>query len=85
MHTLDDFSDRLRNLFTTLNDILEDTGTNNVTESGLCTLNKSLANVGDSECCLVWGCDVVVDNRGQVEGNVVLSHADLFWHLCGWN
>jgi len=81
----DNLSDRLRNLLTALNNILEDTGTNNVTECGLCTLNKSLADIGDSEGCLVWGCNVVVDDRGQVEGDVVLSHTDLLGHLNNLN
>lgn len=34
-----------------------------------------------TECCLVWRNDVIVDDRGQMQSNIVLGHADLLWHL----
>ena len=40
-------------------------------------LDQRLANVGDAEGGLVRRRDVVVDDGGQVEGDVVLGHADL--------
>lgn len=50
-------------------------------EGGLGTLNKSLANIGNSESGLVWAGDVVVDHRGELKSDIVLGHADLLWHL----
>lgn len=48
-----------------------------MSECGLCALDKRLAHVRDTEGGFVWGGDVVVDNRCEVDGDVVLSHADL--------
>jgi len=54
-----------------------------MTECGLCTFNKSLTDIRDTESCLMWGGDVVVDDGGQMEGNVVFGHANLLGNLCG--
>ena len=51
-------------------------------KGGLRALDEGLTNVGDSEGGFVGGGDVVIDNRGEVEGYVVFSHADLLWDLC---
>jgi hypothetical protein len=75
----------LSDFLTAFDDVLEDASTDNVTKSGLCTLNKGLTDVGDTESSLVWRCDVVVDNGGQVEGDVVLGHANLLRYLCRLN
>ena len=53
-----------------------------MTECGLRTLDKGLADVGDTESSLVWRCNMVVNDGGQVESDVVLGHADLLGHLC---
>lgn len=50
-------------------------------ESGLGALNEGLADVGDAEGGLMGADDVVVDDRGEVEGDVVLGHADLLGDL----
>ena len=78
---LDDLTDGLGNLFPALDDVLKDAGTNDVTEGGLGTLDQSLANVGDSESSLVRRGNVVVDDRCEVERDIVLCHANLAWHL----
>ncbi len=77
----DNLSDGLSNLLTTLNHVLEDTSTHNVTEGGLGTFDQGLTDVGDTEGSLVRRCDVVVDDRGQVECDIVLGHADLTGNL----
>lgn len=51
-------------------------------EGGLRTLNEGLADVGDAKGGNVRGDDVVVDDRGQAQGDVVLGHADLLGDLC---
>lgn len=73
----DNFSNRLSNLLAAFNDVLQDTGTNDVAEGGLSALNEGLANVGNAKSGLVWADNVVVDDRGQVEIDIVLGHADL--------
>lgn len=75
----------LCNLLATFDDILENSGSYNVTKSGLCSLNQSLADIGDTKSGFVWGGDVIVDNGGKVEGDVVLGHADLLWYLNNLN
>jgi hypothetical protein len=82
---LNDFSNRLSNLLTALNNILEDSSTDNMTESGLSTLHKSLLDVVDTKSSLVRRDDVVVDDGGQAKSNVVLGHADLLWDFGGLN
>ena len=74
---LDNLTDRLSNLLTTLNHILQHTRTNNMAKSRLRTLHKRLADVGDGESGLVGRGDAVVDDGCQLEGDVVLGHADL--------
>ena len=77
----DDFADGLRDLFTALDDILENTGTDDMAKRSLRALNERLADVGDPECGFVRGRDVVVDDGGEVDADVVLCHANLLWHL----
>lgn len=77
------FTNGLRDLFAALNDILEHARTDDVAESGLCSLDEGDAQVGDSESGFVWAGDVVVDDGGEGEVDIVLGHADLLWHLCG--
>ena len=50
-------------------------------EGGLCALDEGLADVADAEGGLVRRGDVVVDDRCEVQGDVVLGHADLLRHL----
>ena len=78
----DYFTNGLCDLFTALDDILENAGTNDVAQSGLGTLNEGLTNVADAEGGFVWRGDVVVDDGGELKVDVVLGHADLLWHLC---
>lgn len=78
---LDDLSNALRNLLPALDDILKNSCPHDVTQGGLSALDQSLTNVGDTESRLVRRNDVVVDDRGQVDGDIVLGHACLPWHL----
>lgn len=73
----DDLCDALGDLLTALNDILQDTGTNDMAKSGLGAFNKRLADVDDTEGGLVGGDDVVVDDGGKMDGDIVLGHTDL--------
>ncbi len=59
---LNDLANALGYLFPALDDILEDASSNNMTQSGLSSLNEGLAHVGDAESSLVGGQDVVVDD-----------------------
>ena len=77
----DDFADRLCDFFAALDDVLEDASTDDVAESGLRTLDEGLADVADAEGGFVGGGDVVVDDGGEVQGDVVFSHADLLGDL----
>lgn len=67
----------LGNLLATLNDVLQDTGTNDMAKSGLGAFNKCLADVDDAEGGLVGGDNVVIDDGGKVDGDIVLGHTDL--------
>lgn len=78
---LDDLSNGLGDLLTALNDILQDASTNDVAQGSLSALDKGLADVGDAEGGLVRADDVVIDDRGQVQGDIVLCHADLLRNL----
>lgn len=78
---LDNLSDGLGNLLAALNNVLEDAGTDDVAESGLGSLHKRLANVGNTKGGLVRADNVVVDDGGQLESDVVLGHANLLGHL----
>ena len=78
---LDYLADGLCQLLATLDDVLEHTSTHDVTQRRLRALHQGLANIGDAEGCLVRGGDMVVDNGCEVQGNVVLGHADLFGDL----
>lgn len=74
-------ANRLGQLLAALNDVLQNTSTDNVTQSGLGALNQSLADIGDAESGLMGADNMVVDDRGQVDGNIVLGHADLLGDL----
>ena len=50
-------------------------------QRSLRTLDKRLADVADAESGLVGRSDAVVDDGGQVQGNIVLGHTDLLGHL----
>ena len=73
----DNFTDGLCNLFTALDHILQYAGANNVSQRCLRALDKCLANIADAESSLVRRYDMIVNDRGEVEGDVVLCHADL--------
>ena len=78
---LDDLADRLRDLFPSFDDILQHPGADDVSQRRLGPLDERLADVGDAEGGLVRAGDVVVDDAGEVQGDVVLGHADLLGHL----
>ena len=48
-----------------------------MTESGLRALDESLTDVANTKGGFVWRYYVIVDDGGEVEGHVVLGHADL--------
>lgn len=81
----DNLSNGLCNLLTTLNDILENARTKNMAQSGLRTLNKRLANIGDTKSGNMRSDNVVVDDRGQAQSNIVLRHTDLLRDFCNLN
>ena len=74
---LDDLANGLCDLLTALDNILEDTGTDHVTKCCLCTLDESLADVGNAESGLVRRGDAVVNDRGELQRDVIFGHADL--------
>lgn len=80
-NVLDDLANGLRELFPTLNHVLEDSCAHDVTQCSLGPLDQGLADVGDSKGGLVRADNVVVDYRRQVERDVVLGHADLLRDL----
>jgi hypothetical protein len=80
-YLLNDLTNRQRNLLATLDHILKYTRTNNMAKCRLCTLNKRLANIANAEGGLMWRCNAVVDNRREIERDVVLGHADLLGDL----
>ena len=71
--------------FAALDDVLENAGADDVPEGGLGTLNQGLTDVGDAEGGFVGGGDVVVDDGGYLEGDVVLGDTDLFGDLYRYN
>ena len=78
---LDDFADGLSDLLATLDDVLQHAGADDVSERSLGALDQGGADVGDAEGGLVRARDVIVDDRGQSQVDVVLGHAHLFGHL----
>lgn len=50
-------------------------------EGGLSALHEGLSDIGDAKGSFVGGDNLVVDDRGQVEGDIVLRHTDLAGHL----
>lgn len=78
---LDDLADALGDLLTALDDVLQNAGTDDVAQGGLGTLDQGLADVGDAEGGLVRADNVVVDDAGEVEVDVVLGHAHLLGDL----
>lgn len=77
----DDLGSRLRNLLTALNHILQNTRSDHMAQGGLGTLDEGLLDVCDTEGGLVGRSDLVVDDGREVEGHVVLGHADLTRHF----
>lgn len=76
-HLFDDLPDRLGDLLAALNHVLQHARADHVAERRLRALHKRLPHVGDAKGRLVRRGDVVVDDGGQVEGDIVLGHADL--------
>lgn len=74
---LNDLCNTLGKLLTTLNDVLQDTGADDMAKSSLGALNKCLADVDNTEGGLVGGDDVVVDDGGKMNSDIVLGHTDL--------
>lgn len=52
-----------------------------MSQSGLGALHECLSDVGDAERGLVWRGDLVVDDGGEIEGDIVLGHANLARHF----
>ena len=52
-----------------------------MTQGGLSALDQRLLHVRDTEGSLVGRDDLVVDDRGEVESDIVLGHANLARHL----
>ena len=67
----DDLADRLRDFLAALDYVLEHAGADDVAEGGLRALDEGLADVGDAEGGFVGGGDVVVDDGGELEVDVV--------------
>lgn len=80
-NVFDDFADRLRDFFAALDDVLEDASADDVAEGGLRALDERLADVADAESGFMGRGDVVVDDGGQVQGDIVFGHADLLGDL----
>ena len=77
----DDFTYRLCDFFAALDDVLEDAGADDVAKGGLRALDEGLADVADTEGGFMGRGDVIVDDGGEVQGDVVFSHADLLGDL----
>jgi len=45
------------------------------------TFNQCLSNRVDTKSCSIWVDNVIVDDRGDVDVDVVLRHTHLRWHL----
>lgn len=67
----DDLADRLRDFLAALDYVLEHARADDVAEGGLRALDEGLADVGDAEGGFVGGGDVVVDDGGELEVDVV--------------
>jgi len=52
-----------------------------MSKGGLCALNKRLPHIRDTECSFMRRDDIVVDNRGKVNRNVILCHTNLLRNL----
>lgn len=76
-NVLDDLAYALGDLLTALNDILQNACADDVAQGSLSTLDQGLADVGNAKSGLVRADNVVVDDAGEVEVDVVLGHADL--------
>ena len=74
-------TDALRQLLAPLNHLLQHARAHDGAQRRLRALDQRLADVGDTKSGLVRGGDVVVDDRGQVDGDVVLGQAGLLGHL----
>jgi hypothetical protein len=73
----DDFLDTLRDFLSSFNDVLQDSGTKDMTQRGLCTLHKRRSDVSDSKSGLVRIDNVEINDRGNVDVYIILCHAHL--------
>lgn len=73
----DNLRSRLSNLLAPFDDILQHASTNHMAQCCLGTLDEGLFDVGDAKGGLVRRGDLVVDDGGQGERDVVFGHADL--------
>lgn len=71
---VDDLANGGCDFLAALNDVLESAGADDVAQGGLGALDEGLADVGDAEGGLVGRGDVVVDDRGEAEVDIVLKH-----------
>ena len=62
----DDFTNRLGDFFTAFDHLLQNAGTDNVSQGGLRAFDEGLLDVADAEGGFVRGDDVVVDDGCQV-------------------
>ena len=67
----------LSDFLTPFNDVLKDTGTEDVTESSLSTFHESSTHWSDPKCCLVGIDNVEVDDRGDMNIDIVFGHTHL--------
>lgn len=72
-----DFLDTLCDFLTTFNDILQDTGTENMTQSGLSSFHKGGSDIAYTKGWFIGVDNVVVDDWGDVYVDIVLGHTDL--------
>jgi hypothetical protein len=84
-HVPNDLGDALSNLLAALDNVLQHARADHVSQRGLGAFDQGLAHVRDAEGGLVWGDDVVVDDGREVNGDIVLGHAHLLWHLADLN
>ena len=73
----DDFLDALSDFLASLNDVLQDAGTEDVTERGLRTFHKSSADGTNTKGRLVRVDNVEVDDRRDVHVDIVFGHTHL--------
>ena len=80
-YVFDDLRGGLGDLLTAFNHILQDSRSDDMAQSGLGALDKRLSYIADTEGGFVGRDDLVIDNRRQVQSDIVLGHTDLTRHL----